>query len=146
MEELELFLQKAQGWLKHPQDRKRADAILRRWAALWTGPRRNMTATFSNHGAFLHFDQLIGTTWAHVFTFHAAPREGLSMKGPDTDRMRKSHKLRANPLDRSGLDAVFEAWSARPEARPAGNAVEFLLEETSDDTWEGCLQDVLSRL
>lgn len=146
MEELENFITKALACLKHPQERQRAEALLRRWAALWAGPRRALATTFSNHGAFLHFDQLIGTTWAHVFSFHAAPRHGLSMRGPDTDRMRKSHKLRANPLDRSGLDAVYEAWSARPEGRPAGNAVEFLLDEASDETWEGCLQDVLTRL
>jgi len=146
LEELELFVAKAQSCLKHAQERQRAEAILNRWAALWTGPKRALAATYSNHGAFLHFDQLIGHTWAHVFTFHAAPRHGLSMKGPDTDRIRKSHKLRANPIDRTGLDAVFDAWSARPEARPAGNAVEFLLSETSDETWEGCLQDVLTRL
>jgi len=146
LEELNFFITKAQGSLKHPQERKRAEALLLRWAALWTGPRRAISATNSNHGAFLHFDQLIGVTWAHVFTFHAAPRHGLSLKGPDPDRIRKSHRHRDNRLDRSGLDAVFEAWSAHPEARPAGNAVELFLEEASDEVWEAFLQDVLTRL
>jgi glycerophosphoryl diester phosphodiesterase len=143
MSDLELFLTKVRPALKHPQERKRAEALLAHWAAQWAGPRRNITFSFSNHGAFLHFHQLIGTTWSAVFSFHAANRQGLSMRGPDTDRTRKAHKLRANPMDRSGLDAVYEAWSAHPEGRPAGNAVEFFLEETSDDTWEACLQEVL---
>jgi hypothetical protein len=143
LEDVNFFFAKAQGSLKHPQDRKRAEAILLRWTSLWTGPRRAIACTYSNHGAFLHFDQLIGTTWSHVFTFHAAPRHGLSLKGPDPDRMRKSHKFRANPLDRSGLDGLFAAWAAHPEARPAGNAVEFFLEEASDDVWEACLQEAL---
>jgi hypothetical protein len=68
------------------------------------------------------------------------------MKGPDTDRIRKSHKHRDNPMDRSGLDAVFTAWSTHHEARPAGNAVEFYLEETPDEIWEACLQEVLQLL
>jgi hypothetical protein len=105
-----------------------------------------ISGTMSNHGAFLHFDQKIGVTWAHVFTFHAASRHGLSLKGPDPDRIRKAHKHRDNPLDRTGLDAIFDAWSVHPEARPAGNAVEFYLEETSDETWEACLQEALTRL
>jgi hypothetical protein len=142
-DDLNLFLAKAQAALRHPQDRKRAEALLLRWGALWPGPRRNLTCTLSNHGAFLHFNQLIGATWSQVFTFHAAPRHGLSMKGPDPDRLRKSHKYRDNPLDRMGLDAVFSAWSAHPEARPAGNAVELYLEETPDEVWEACLQEVL---
>ena len=129
--------------LKHPQERKRATALLNHWIDQWPGPKRNITCTFSNHGAFLHFNQLIGTTWSHVFTFHAAHRHGLSLKGPDTDRTRKSHKRRANPLDREGLDAVFDAWSAHPEARPAGNAIELFLEEAPDDVWEACLEEVM---
>lgn len=144
MEDFEFFLNKAKASLKHAQERRRAEDLLLRWSALWTGPRRNITMTNSNHGAFLHFDQLIGVTWAHVFTFHAAPRHGLSLKGPDPDRVRKSHRHRDNPLDRSGLDQVFAAWSAHPEARPAGNAVEFFLEEASDEVWEACLQEVLA--
>lgn len=146
MEEFDLFLAKALASLKHPQERKRAAALLTRWCALWPGLKRNITCTFSNHGGFLHFNQLIGTTWSQVFSFHAAPRHGLSMKGPDTDRARKAHKLRSHPMDRSGLDAVFEAWSAHPEARPAGNAIELFLVETPDEVWEACLQDVLRLL
>jgi hypothetical protein len=134
---------KAQAALKHPQERKRAEALLARWSALWPSPKRNITCTFSNHGAFLHFNQMIGSTWSHVFTFHAAPRHGLSMKGPDTDRTRKAHKYRAHPMDREGLDLLFAAWSAHPEARPAGNAVELYLEEAPDEVWEACLQDAL---
>lgn len=143
MEEIELFLAKTLSALKHPQERQRAVALLQRWTTLWTGPKRNITASFSNHGAFLQFNQLIGTTWSHVFTFHAAHRHGLSLRGPDTDRTRKSHKRRGNPMDRTGLDLVFEAWSAHPEARPAGNAIELFLEEAADDVWEACLQEVL---
>lgn len=146
MEDINFFFNKALGSLKHPSERQRAEAILLRWTAQWTGPRRNLTTTHSNHGSFLHFNQLIGTTWSHVFAFHAAPRHGLSLKGPDPDRIRKSHKHRDAPLDRTGLDALFDAWSAHPEARPAGNAVELFLEETSDEVWEACLQEALTRL
>lgn len=143
MEEFELFLAKTLSSLKHPQERKRAEALLLRWTSQWAGSKRNITCTFSNHGGFLHFNQLIGTTWSHVFTFHTASRHGLSMKGPDTDRTRKSHKYRANPIDRKGLDEVFSAWSAHPEARSAGNAIELYLEEASDEVWEQCLEEVL---
>jgi hypothetical protein len=143
LEDLELFVEKARAALKHPQERARAQALLSRWSALWPGPKRNITCTFSNHGAFLHFNQMIGSTWSHVFTFHAAPRHGLSMRGPDTDRVRKAHKDRDTPLDRQGLDAVFAAWSAHPEARPAGNAIELYLDEAADEVWEACLQEVL---
>ena len=146
MEELEAFMARALAAVKHPRERQRVVALLTRWEALWAGPRRNLTCSFSNHGAFLHFNQLIGSTWSHVLTFHAAPRHGLSMKGPDTDRTRKAHKHRDNPLDRTGLDAVFAAWSAHPEARPAGNAIELYLEEAPDEVWEACLQEVLALL
>jgi len=146
LEELDPFLAKALASLKHPQERKRAEALLTRWYALWPGPKRNITCTFSNHGAFLHFNQMIGSTWSHVFTFHAAPRHGLSMRGPDTDRSRKAHKHRDTPLDRTGLDAVFAAWSAHPEARPAGNAIELFLDEAPDEVWEACLQEALQYL
>lgn len=146
MEDVNFFFTKALGWLKRPQERKRAETLILRWASQWTGPKRAIACTYSIHGAFLHFDQLIGTTWSHAFTFHAAPRHGLSLKGPDTDRMRKSHKHRDKPLDRTGLDLLFEAWSAHPEARPAGNAVEFFLEEASDEVWEACLQEALTHL
>ena len=144
MEDLDLFFERAQAALKRPQEKLRAQAILSRWAGLWSGPRRNLTCTFSNHGAFLHFNQMIGTTWSHVFTFHAAPRHGLSMRGPDSDRVRKAHKHRDTPLDRQGLDGVFAAWSTHPEARPAGNAIELYLDEAADEVWEACLQEVLT--
>jgi hypothetical protein len=143
LEDLIGFLEKALAALKHPQEKKRAEALLTRWSALWPGPKRNITCTFSNHGAFLHFNQMIGSTWSHVFTFHAAPRHGLSMRGPDPDRVRKAHKHRDTPLDRQGLDGVFAAWSAHQEARPAGNAIELYLDEAPDDVWEACLQEVL---
>ncbi|MDR3673771.1 MAG: hypothetical protein P4L36_23215 [Holophaga sp.] len=143
MEELDTFLEKASVCLKHPQEKQRALALLTRWSGVWSGPKRNLTTTFSNHGAFLHFNQMIGSTWSHVFTFHAAPRHGLSLRGPDTDRVRKAHKHRDTPLDRTGLDAVYAAWSAHPEARPAGNAIELYLEEAADEVWESCLQEVL---
>ena len=146
MEDLDFFFSKAQAALKHPSDRERALALLIRWTTQWTGPRRSVTITNSNHGAFLHFNQRIGVTWAHVFTFHAAPRHGLSLKGPDSDRMRKAHKHRDNPLDKAALDGLFDDWSAHPEARHAGNAVEFFLEEASDEVWEACLQEALTRL
>lgn len=94
----------------------------------------------------MHFNQLIGDVWCKAFTFHAAPRHGLSLRGPDTDRLRKSHKLRANRLDSRPLDSLFEAWSAHPEARPAGNAVELFMDEAHDDVWELFLQEALSCL
>ena len=144
MEDINLFLAKTMSALNHPQERKRALALLTRWTELWTGPKRSITTAYSNHGAFLHFNQLIGTKWSQVFTFHAAHRHGLSLRGPDPDRTRKAHKKRDNPLDRTGLDAVFEAWSAHPEARPAGNAIELFLGEAADEVWEACLQEVLT--
>ena len=51
-----------------------------------------------------------------------------------------------NPLDAAPLDALFEAWSLHPEARPAGHAVEFFLDETPDETWAACLAEVLAHL
>ena len=68
------------------------------------------------------------------------------MRGPDPDRMRKSHKLRRHKLDREPLDKVFDAWSSHPEARPAGNAVELYLEEVPDEVWEACLLEALEAL
>ena len=146
MDELEPFLAAARRALRHPQDRLRAERILLQWASAWQGPDRKLSATFSNHGAFLHFHQLIGSTWSDAFHFRAALGHGLSLRGPDTDRARKSHKLRRHPLDRAGLDALFEDWQAHPEARPAGNAVEFFLEEAPDEVWAACLQEALARL
>jgi hypothetical protein len=95
---------------------------------------------------YLHFNQLIGKVWVQAFCFQADPRTGLIMRGPDTDRERKSHKFRHTKLDRKGLDDLFTAWSAHPEARPAGLAVEFLLLETADETWDACLQELLQHL
>lgn len=146
MEILETFLAEAAASIKRPQSRARAHAILSRWATAWQGPTRVLEHTRSIHGSCLRFNQLIGTVWSHAFAFHAVPREGLFLKGPDTDRARKSHKLRNNRLDASGLDALFAAWSAHPEAHPAGNAVEFWLEEVPDDVWEACLLEALECL
>lgn len=70
----------------------------------------------------------------------------MSLRGPDPDRMRRSHKLKANPLDRTPLDQLFEDWSQFPEGRPAGNAIEFFIDETPDTTWDACLQAVRTRL
>jgi hypothetical protein len=146
LETLEPFLAALQSCLRHPHDRERADAVLRKWSAAWQGPRRALEYTRSNHGACLHFNQLVGTVWSHAFSFHAVLKRGLFLRGPDTDRQRKSHKFRANPLDTTGLDALFEAWSAHPEARPANNAVELHLLEASDEVWAQFLQDALRLL
>lgn len=146
MEILEAFLADVSASLKHAQARARAGAIITRWGTAWQGPARTLDHTRSIHGSCLHFNQLIGTVWCQAFTFHVVPRNGLFLRGPDTDRSRKSHKLRSNRLDASGLDALYAAWSGRPEAHPAGNAVEFRLEETPDETWEACLQDALACL
>lgn len=146
MEPFEDFLEYSLHVLKHASERGRAERILTRWATAWQGRDRNLTVSFSNHGGYLHFHQLIGGTWCNVVVFHAAHRHGLSMRGPDPDRGRKSHKLRRHKLDRAPLDGVFEAWSAHPEHRPAGLAVEFYLEETPDEVWEACLQEALQQL
>jgi hypothetical protein len=146
LEALDSFIPFCHGALRHASERRRLDAILLRWATAWQGPDRVLEFTRSHHGAYLHFNQLIGNTWCQVCTFHAAPRLGVSMRGPDPDRMRKSHKLRKHPLDRSSLDKVFDAWSAHPESRPAGNAVELVLEEVPDEVWEACLKEALKTL
>lgn len=143
---VEDFLLVAERCVHHRQERERLHALVARWAAAWHGKHRTIHLTASNHGAYLHFTQLIGAHWMQAFTFVATHQDGVRMKGPDPDRGRKSHKLRTHRLDPKPLDDLFEAWSARPEARPAGLAVEFFLEETPDDTWEGCLQDVLVSL
>ena len=129
LEILDSFLPAIQKAHKHSQSRARAEAILVRWTSVWQGPKRSLDCTHSIHGTYLHFNQLIGSVWSHAFSFHAAPREGLTLRGPDTDRVRKSHKHRDNRLDSTGLDALFEAWSAHPESHPAGNAVVFYLDE-----------------
>lgn len=146
MEILEAFLAEAASALKRPQSRARAQELLSRWALAWQGPTRVLEHTRSIHGSCLRFNQRFGTIWCHAFAFHAVPKVGLSLKGPDTDRARKSHKLRSNRLDPTPLDALYDAWSAHPEAHPAGNAVEFWLDETPDEVWEACLQEALSCL
>ncbi|MBP1625863.1 MAG: hypothetical protein H6Q00_338 [Holophagaceae bacterium] len=146
MEVLTDFILAASSVVRHTSNKQRAEALLERWGTAWQGPQRALDATYSNHGAYLHFNQLIGKVWSHAFTFHASQREGLVLRGPDTDRARKSHKHRDSRLDATGLDALFLAWSAHPEAHPAGNAVEFYLEETPDETWETCLQEALKML
>ena len=140
---MESFLDSAKGAFKRTADRKRAEGILMRWAAAWNGPLRNLTQTNSNHGAYLHFNQLIGGIWCKAFTFHAVSGYGLGLRGPDTDRIRKSHKLRENRLDSRPLDSLFAAWSLHPEARPAGKAVELRMNEAHDDVWELFLQEAL---
>ena len=141
---MDVFLGSAKKALKHIEERKRAEDILGLWAAAWRGPCRKFTATESIHGAFLHFDQLIGDIWCKVFSFRAAPKHGFSVRGPDSDRARKSHKLRSNRLDTKALDSLFAAWSSYPEARPAGSAVELFLNEAHDDVWASFLCDALS--
>jgi hypothetical protein len=146
LEILDTFLADAFAALKRPQSRIRAEAILTRWVTAWQGSTRALEQTRSIHGSCLRFNQLIGTVWCHAFAFHAVRKDGLFLKGPDTDRTRKSHKLRNNRLDSTGLDALFVAWSAHPEARPAGNAVEFYLDEVPDEIWEACLKEALECL
>jgi len=149
LEIVESFLDSAKGAFKRTADRKRAESILIRWATAWQSSQsslRNLSNTNSNHGAYLHFNQLIGGIWCKAFTFHAASRHGLSLRGPDTDRTRKSHKLRENRLDSRPLDSLFEVWSLHPEARPAGNAVELRMDEAHDSVWDLFLQEALSCL
>lgn len=143
---LEDFLLVAHNSLRHKGERLRADALLQRWAAAWLGKERVVNGTFSNHGAYLHFAQFLQGQWVQVFTWHAAHGHGVSLRGPDPDRVRKGHKHRTNRLDTARLDALFAAWSAHPEARPAGHAVEFFLTETPDETYDRCLQEVLQHL
>lgn len=143
---LEDFLLVAESCVRTRQDRARLAQLLETWAAPWTGKHRTLNLTVSNHGAYLHFSQLLGTHWMQAFTFIATHKDGVRVKGPDPDRGRKSHKLREHRLDPAKLDALYEAWSAHPEARPAGNAVEFYLEETPDETWQACLQEALQAL
>jgi hypothetical protein len=143
---LDDFLLVAERCLANRHDRDRLFRLLTRWADAWQGKNRVLNLTASNHGAYLHFTQLIGTHWMQAFTFIATYKEGVRMKGPDPDRGRKSHKLRTNRLDPKPLDDLFETWSAHPESRPAGHAVEFVLEETPDDTWDACLKEALTHL
>lgn len=146
MELLEEFLPYAKGCLKHPSERARLEAILVQWVGKWRGKQRVLDYARSHHGAFLHFNQFMDGKWVQAFTFVATKREGVSLRGPEPDRTRKAHKYRHNPLDTASLDALFEAWSLHPEARPAGHAVEFFLEETPDDVWAACLAEVLKHL
>lgn len=146
MEQLDDFLPYAQRCLKHPSERARLAAILTQWTDRWRGKHRLFDLSRSHNGAFLHFNQLMGGRWVQAFTFVATLREGVCLRGPDVDRARKSHKFRNNPLDSTALDALFEAWSLHPEARPAGHAVEFFLEETPDEVWAECLAEALAHL
>lgn len=142
----EQFLASAQRGLHHPSERARLAAILAKWTGRWQGKHRVLDLSLSLHGAFLHFNQLMDGKWVQAFTFVATKREGVCLRGPDLDRARKAHKYRRNPLDAAPLDALFDAWSQHPEARPAGNAVEFFLEETPDDVWDACLAEALAHL
>ena len=146
MELLEEFMPYAQGCLKHPSERVRLAAILTQWAAKWRSKNRRLDYARSLHGAFLHFNQLLDGKWVQAFTFVATRREGVCLRGPDLDRDRKSHKYRHNPLNAAPLNALFEAWSLHPEARPAGHAVEFFVEETPDEVWAACLAEVIVHL
>lgn len=146
MEQLQEFLDAVLHHLHPASERQRAEALLSRWAAAWQGPTRMLTATRSIHGTFLHFGQRFEGVWSQAFGFRYTPRHGLALRGPDPDRARKAHKLRAHKLDRAPLDNLFEAWSLHPEAHPAGNAVEFLFDETPDATWEACLAEALGCL
>lgn len=146
LETLEPFLNAVRTCVRHGGDRERAEVLLLKWTAAWQGPRRAFDVTRSNHGACLHFNELVGKTWSQAFAFHAVLKRGLFLRGPNTDRQRKSHKHRANPLDTTGLDALFEAWSAHPEARPANNAVELYLDEAPDETWDAFLEAALTCL
>ena len=146
MEIVASFLDSAKGAFRRADDRRRAESILMKWAAAWQGPSRSLTGTASNHGAFLHFNQFMGGIWCKAFTFRAAPRRGLSLRGPDTDRVRKSHKLRANRLDSEPLDRLYREWSQHPEVRSAGNAVELFMDEAHDDVWDSFLKEALSCL
>ncbi len=142
----EAFLAAAQRGVRHPSERERLAAILGRWSGQWKGKQRVLDLSLSLHGAFLHFNQLMDGKWVQAFTFVATKREGVCLRGPDPDRARKAHKLRRNRLDAAPLDALFEAWSLHPEARPAGHAVEFFLEETPDEVWDACLAEALACL
>ena len=139
---LQYFLDIGRAAVRHPADRKRMEALLTRWATAWKGKDRVMDLTQSTHGVFLHFNQFIADHWCQICYFHASPKHGVSMRGPDPDRVRKSHKFRREKMDTTKLDMLFDAWSAHSEARAAGLAVEFFLEETSDDVWADCLNSV----
>lgn len=146
MEQLDEFVAYAHTCVKHARERARVAPLLEGWATAWQGRDRMLDFTRSLHGVSLHFNQRIGTHWIQAFSFHANRRDGFFLKGPDTDRARKSHKLRSNPLDAAPLDALFEAWRAHPEHHPAGMAVVFHLEETPDDTWAALLKAALDQL
>ncbi len=139
---LQDFLNTGRASVRHPADRQRLEALLSHWAAAWKSKERVMDLTQSTHGVFLHFNQFIADRWCQICYFHASPKHGVSMRGPDPDRVRKSHKFRREKMDTAKLDALFEAWSAHGEAHPAGLAVEFFLEETSDEVWAACLKSV----
>ena len=146
LDALDDFLPFAQACLHHPSERARLEKILLAWVGRWRGKHRLLDPSRSHHGGYLHFNQLMDGKWVQAFTFVATRKEGVCLRGPEPDRARKSHKLRRNPLDAAPLDALFEAWSQHPEARPAGHAVEFFLEETPDEVWDACLAEVLRHL
>ena len=139
---LQDFLLVGRASLRHPADRRRLEALLTRWAEAWKGKDRVLDLTHSTHGVFLHFNQFIADHWCQICYFHASPKHGVSMRGPDPDRVRKSHKFRRQKMDTTKLDALFEAWSTHEEAHAAGLAVEFFLEETSDEVWAACQKSV----
>lgn len=139
---LQDFLSAGRASVRHPAERLRLESLLTRWVEAWKGKERVMDLTQSTHGVFLHFNQFIADRWCQICYFHASSKHGVSMRGPDPDRVRKSHKYRRDKLDTTRLDALFEAWSAHEEAHPAGLAVEFYLEETSDEVWAACLKSV----
>ncbi len=142
VETLQDFLTAGRASVRHPADFPRLETLLTRWTTAWNRRERVLDLTHSSHGVFLHFNQFIAGHWCQVCYFHASPKHGVSMRGPDPDRVRKSHKYRRNKMDTSKLDALFEAWSAHGEAHPAGLAVEFFLDETSDEVWAACLDAV----
>ncbi len=139
---LQDFLITGRASVRHPADRQRLEVLLTRWTEAWKSKERVMDLTRSTHGVFLHFNQFIAEHWCQICYFHASPKHGVSMRGPDPDRVRKSHKFRRGKMDTTKLDALFEAWSAHEEAHAAGLAVEFFLDETSDDVWAACLKSV----
>jgi hypothetical protein len=145
-ESIDDFFISVRAHIKNASDRERAIQVIEMWRAAWVGKNKSITATHSGHGSFLHFNLFLSNQWCHAFVFRSVPRQGMSLRGPDPDRMRRSHKMKANPLDRKPLDQLFEDWSQHPEGRPAGNAIEFFIDETPDSVWTACLQAVRVRL
>lgn len=145
-ENIDDFLITMRSHIKNGTDQARGQAIVQRWQSQWIGKHKSITATHSNHGSYLHFNIFLSNQWCHGFLFRSIPKKGFSLRGPDPDRTRRSHKLKSNRLDSTPLDLLFEDWQSIPHSHAAGNAVEFFLEETPDDIWETCLQAALVRL